>query len=117
MSPDDDEPSMHIDFNEWEGSSRPCRFSLNLQDCCVYADFDVDAENLVYAVRVSFDGYGCARLPSDVRRMSPEDSRALLQMVSAQSVDIAIADPLLRRYFSQLTPGLWEDALRDHDLI
>lgn len=108
---------MRICLHEWLLATRPCRFSLNLQDCCVYADFDVDAANQVYAVRVSFDGYGCCDAPSDIRRMNPKDSLALLQMVSAQSFDIEIADPLLRRYFNEIAPQLWDDALRDHDLI
>jgi hypothetical protein len=39
--------------------TRPCRFCLSLQGASVFADFDVDADGRVFAVRVSFDGYGC----------------------------------------------------------
>jgi hypothetical protein len=39
--------------------SRPCRICFSLQGGAVFADFDVDADERLYLVRISFDGYGC----------------------------------------------------------
>jgi len=95
--------------------SRPCRFCLALQGGSVFADFDVDADGRVFAVRVSFDGYGCCPAPADVGRMSAHDSELLLAMVARGSV--AAADDILRAYFRHHREALWTDALAHHDLL
>jgi hypothetical protein len=104
---------MNIDLYE-PMASRPCRFCLSLQDCCVFADFDVD-DGLVYLVRISYDGFGCCHAPADIERMSSADSAALLAMVAAASLDDA--GQLLRRYFRHTKDVLWPDALERHDLL
>ena len=96
--------------------SRPCRFCLSLQGGSVFADFDVDPDGRVFAVRVSFDGYGCCNAPADVGRMKMHDSDALLAMVKQGSLSAAAAD-LLRTYFQQNREALWSDALEEHGLV
>ena len=108
---------MLVRLHVWNTSTRPCRFSLDLQDCSVYADFDVDAAGLVYARRVSLDGYGCCDAPVHVGHMNRPDSLTLLRMVEAQAIDVAIAGPLLRRYFNEIAEQLWSDALQEHQLL
>ena len=93
---------------------RPCRFCLMLQDGCVFADFEVDSDGRVFAVRVSFDGHGCCS-PTDVGRMSPQDSAALLAMVAQGAV--AAAEPILRAYFQQNRHAIWSDALEENELL
>jgi hypothetical protein len=97
--------------------SRPCRFCLSLQGDSVFADFDVDPDGRVFAVRVSFDGYGCCRAPADVGRMDLRDSEALLAMVQQGAVDEAVAAAALRTYFQQNRNAFWSDALADHGLL
>jgi hypothetical protein len=97
-------------------SSRPCRFCLSLQGDSVFADFDVDADGRVFAVRVSFDGYGCCDAPANVGRMDAHDSDALLAMVKQGSID-ATASDVLRAYFRQNRDAFWSDALADHGLV
>jgi hypothetical protein len=96
--------------------SRPCRFCLSLQGGSAFADFDVDPDGRVFAVRVSFDGYGCCQAPADVGRMSASDSELLLAMVQRGAID-ATASPLLRAYFDQNRDAFWTDALVDHGLV
>lgn len=104
---------MQIDlYHPMEG--RPCRFCLCLQGASVFADFDVD-DGLVYAVRVSFDGFGCCRTPPDIARMSAADSAALLAMVDRDA--LREAEPILRRYFRRIRDVVWADALERHDLL
>jgi hypothetical protein len=95
--------------------SRPCRFCLSLHGGSVFADFDVDDEGRVFAVRVSFDGYGCCE-PAHARLMSQPDSEALLDMVQQGSIDPA-AGPILRAYFRENRHVFWNDALEDHGLL
>jgi hypothetical protein len=96
--------------------SRPCHFCLSLQGGSVFADFDVDADGRVFAVRVSFDGYGCCHAPADVGRMNVRDSEALLAMVEQGSVQAGTAQ-VLRSYFQQNRDALWNDALEHHGLL
>jgi hypothetical protein len=96
--------------------SRPCRFCLSLQGGSVFADFDVDADGRVFAVRVSFDGYGCCHAPSNVGRMDVNDSDALLAMVKRGSID-ATASDVLRAYFRHHRDVFWSDALEEHGLV
>jgi hypothetical protein len=96
--------------------SRPCRFCLCLQSGSVFADFDVDPDGRVYAVRVSFDGFGCCAAPADIGRMNATDSERLLTMVERGVVD-ATASSLLQTYFRQNRHALWADALAVHALL
>jgi hypothetical protein len=96
--------------------SRPCRFCLALQGGSVFADFDVDPDGRVFAVRVSFDGYGCCHAPAAVGRISLRDSEALLAMVQRGSIDAAAA-PVLRAYFQQHRDAFWPDALARYGLL
>jgi hypothetical protein len=94
---------------------RPCHFCLSLQGDSVFADFDVDPDGRVFAVRVSFDGYGCCRL-AEVGRMNAQDSAAMLAMVERDTIDASAAD-ILRTYFQQNRDVIWSDALEYHALI
>ena len=96
--------------------TRPCRFCLSLQGGSVFADFDVDPEGRVYAVRVSFDGYGCCEAPADVGRMNLRDSQRLLAMVQRDVIEPTAASAL-RTYCHDNRSVFWEDALAAHTLI
>lgn len=97
--------------------TRPCRFCLSLQGDSVFADFDVDPDGRVFAVRVSFDGYGCCRAPADVGRMNARDSAALVAMAERGQVDAVEAAAALRTYFRETRDAFWSDALEHHGLL
>ena len=82
----------------------------------MFADFEVDPDGRVFAVRISFDGYGCCDAPADVGRMSVRDSEALLAMVQQGSIQAAAAQAL-RAYFQQNRDAFWIDALVEHRLL
>jgi len=94
---------------------RACRFCISFQGGSVFGDFDVDPDGRVFAVRVSFDGYGCCDAP-EIGRMSMDASTALLAQVSEGSLDATAADRL-RTYFRQNRDVLWSDALEEHGLV
>ena len=99
--------------------SRPCRFCLSLQEDSVFADFDEDDDGRLYLTRISFDGYGCHRLPvsSGIGRMPPTVSARIRCAAEEAVLDDPLLSRALRSYFADNAPPLWEDALRDHDLI
>ncbi len=108
---------MQVELHECGVSTRPCRFSLCIEGGSVYADFDVDPTGTVFAVRVSFDGYGCCTCPPEVPRMDAGDAERLLEMVERGTVDQRAALAILRTYFREVQAHVWVDALRDHDLL
>ena len=97
--------------------SRPCRFCLCLAGGSVFADFDVDPDGRVHAVRVSYDGYGCCRAPADIGRMPADASAALLAMVERDAIDAEAAATILAAYFGAQRDHLWADALAHHGLL
>ena len=107
---------MEIAIHPWTSSTRPCRFCFSLQGDSVFADFDVDPDGRAFAVRVSYDGFGCCDAPANIGRMSVRDSEALLAMVARAAVD-ASAEPILRAYFRDNRDLLWSDALERHGLL
>jgi hypothetical protein len=50
--------SFEIEPYTWQTGTRPCRFTLALDESSVLADFDVNPDGLISLLRVSFDGYG-----------------------------------------------------------
>ncbi len=98
-------------------ATRPCRFCLSLQGGSVFADFDVDPDGRVFAVRVSFDGYGCCTTTSSIGRMDVEASKALLAMIDRGAIDDVAANRALREYFRANSDVLWKDALEEHALL
>ena len=106
---------MKIAMHHWDVPTRPCTFSLCLQDGCVFADFNETADGLVTLTRVSFDGYGCCT--AETPTMSAEDSRTLLDAVACGNVCDDAVRAILFRYFDANKSRLWADALADHSLL
>jgi len=98
-------------------STRPCAFRLALQDDSVFADFDVDDNSQIYAVRISFDGYGCCRTTDAIGKMTSAHSFQLLDMVHQDELDIERLDEILRQYFEENKHIIWANALEDHGLL
>jgi hypothetical protein len=109
--------TMKAALYHWDPPSRPCLFALSLQEDSVFADFECDEDGRVYAVRVSFDGFGCCHTTNEIGKMGGHDSSVLLEMVATGSIDSERVDPIMRQYFSQNVRFIWADALREHDLL
>ena len=97
--------------------SRPCSFCLSLQGGGVFADFDIDAEGVVLLSRISFDGYGCCELGASVAKMSPCDSRFILDAIALGSVESIQIDKVLRSLFHDNMDVIWAEALEAHGLL
>ncbi|MEZ5379680.1 MAG: hypothetical protein R2733_24490 [Acidimicrobiales bacterium] len=72
-----------ISRHRWEGSTRPCAYSLALGDVA-FADFSLDDEGRLFVVRISFDGYGCCSPdPSAIASMDAADSLDLITLMDS----------------------------------
>ena len=97
--------------------SRPCRYCLSLQGGSVFADFDVDLNELVFLVRISFDGYGCCKPEDAARTMNIEDSSNFIGWLESNNLDHDGASAALTKYFDANSDIIWRDALLDLSLI
>lgn len=97
--------------------SRPCDFTLCINRGCIFADF-VKQKGTVKLLRISFDGYGCCRCDGYVSAMDGNDAEELLAWVNAGSIsDQARCRSIIARYFTQNKGVVWEDALREYQLL
>lgn len=109
---------MLVELHFWPPGTRESDFAFCIGDSAIFADFKVDDEGLVFLVRISFDGFGCCTLDAkSVTRMTRSESEAICNMATARSVDVARAEPILRRHFAENQAIIWADALKEHDLI
>jgi hypothetical protein len=97
--------------------TRPRRFCLTLQDDSVFADFDVDPEGHAFLVRISFDGYGCCSCETDVRRLSFDDTRILIEDIDRRELGGGGFQRTLLRYFYENSDVIWSDALEARGLL
>lgn len=99
--------------------SRPCHYCLALQDDSVFADFNVDENGCLYLVRISYDGYGCNNLDTNVKvtKIKKENSARLIMQLEADEIESSAATEIIKEYFKENSELLWEDALKEHELI
>lgn len=99
--------------------TRPCKFCLALQDDAVFADFDINPNNCLYLVRISFDGYGCCNVQFTAGRglLSYDASCHLIKSIESGQLNTPEVADILKTYFQENKSFLWEDALYDHALI
>lgn len=110
-----------ISVHKWESpQTRPCSFSLCIQDSCVFADFDIDeTSKQISLCRISFDSYGCCNVEQKTTMMSTDDSKVLLDAIANEQQQLLtpIVDDILRRYFRANASVIWEDALVYYKLL
>jgi hypothetical protein len=99
--------------------TRPCKYSLCLQDGSVFADFDIDKNNCLYLVRISFDGYGCCNLGSsaNIGKIDKQGSQLIIEAIKSGHLETPEVIRILKKYFLESKASLWEDALIKHELI
>ena len=97
--------------------TRPCRYCLSLQDGSGFADFDVDTNDQLFLVRISFDGFGCCRISDSTRTMSIEDSTRLIRWLESDDLSNDAVTAILTQYFEANSDIIWRDALVTHGLL
>ncbi len=97
--------------------TRPCKYSLALQDDSVFVDFDITWAGAVYLVRISYDGYGCCVPGNQAGKMDKMSSLYLIAAIVGNNLDSPRVTEILHSYFRANKIALWEDALLEHGLI
>lgn len=97
--------------------TRPCKYSLALQDDSVFADFNVSPKGRLYLVRISFDGYGCCEPKLKVDEMNTLSSEQFIASVESNNLQSPEMSELLSSYFRENKSALWEEVLIEYELI
>ncbi len=97
--------------------SRPCDFSIALQDDSVFADFEISNNGCLLLVRISFDGYGCCHPEKSIGEIDAESSKTLISSVKSSYIELPEISEILSGYFRGNKSSLWEDALQYHRLM
>lgn len=99
--------------------TRPCKLCLALQDDSVFADFDVDDNGCLFLLRISFDGYGSCKIGEDekIGRIDKNKSDFLFAHINDEYASVPEASQILSEYFGQNRELIWEDALKEYELV
>lgn len=99
--------------------TRPCHYCLALQDDSVFADFDINENENLFLVRISFDGYGCCHPSSKIRigEINKKQSKRLIKLIESEEFKTTEASEIISNYLTENKSALWEDALIKHGLI
>lgn len=85
----------------------------------MFADFDINQNGCLYLVRISFDGYGCCYpdIKVGISALDNEKSQRLTKNIESGSLETPEVAEILKNYFRENKAALWEDALKDHEII
>jgi hypothetical protein len=111
--------SFQVEPYTWQTGTRPCTFTLALDEGSVFADFDVDPDGYISLLRVSFDGYGAWR-PAEgqsTTTMEVQDAAALQKARNEGTLNSEEVRALLRKYFHANSATIWSDALSEYGLL
>lgn len=97
-------------------ASRPADYYLSYLDDSVFIDF-LDSPQGIALIRISFDGYGCCTLGSDLKTLNAEDSTKFRKLVANSDLDQHAIGQIVRKAIALNKSCIWEDALTEYELI
>lgn len=97
--------------------SRPADYCLGYFGGSVFIDFDNYGSDRICLKRISFDRYGCCPMEERAIPMSEYDSRDFKAIIEAQLSDQSRLLTIVKKTIADNRDLIWEDALKEYDLI
>ncbi|GAB5526974.1 MAG: hypothetical protein Roseis2KO_48460 [Roseivirga sp.] len=97
--------------------TRPADYYLSCLGGCVFIDFDLGDNGLIYLRRISFDGYGCCRLSQEAIPFDKSDSALFQHTYRQLEMDQKIMSRLIYTALNLNRSNLWEAPLKAYDLL
>lgn len=97
--------------------TRKADYYLGCLDSTVFFDFNVSDKNLVYLIRISFDGYGCCNFEDKSKPLSIEDSKIFIQFIDRDEFFQYIIGSLVKKAIRINKENIWIDALNEYELL
>ena len=106
-----------------ESKFRDCDLQIQFNEGCVFADFvsvKQNGELVLKLCRISFDGYGCCDIGEDDCLTTIAETAAIkkfgLNSTTSESERRAVIG-IFKDFFNRNKSIIWEDALRDNNLL
>lgn len=97
--------------------TRKADYYLGCLVSSVFLDFNVSGENLVFLIRISFDGYGCCNFEENSKPLSIEDSKIFIQFINHDELFQNIIRSLVKKAIEINKENIWIDALNEYELL
>jgi hypothetical protein len=111
---------MNVEFNFFKTSmpeTRKADFYLGCLDSSVFVDFNISNDNLIYLVRISFDGYGCCNLYDNAESLNVTDSQEFLKEIEKEILNQETIGSLVKQIVKMNQDLIWKDALEEYGLL
>ena len=96
---------------------RECDFRLSLLDGCIFVDLKVNNDKLIFINAISFDGYGFTGLYPDPVPLDKKESEQFLYWLENKNTDVHEAEKFFLKLIALNKHLIWNDALKEYNLI
>jgi hypothetical protein len=107
--------SANTDFTKVD-PFREADFILSFQNGAVFIDFNRTPDNLIYLVRISFDGYGCCNLEKKII-LGKETSKQFLGEMAKEGLDQNVITLIVKEAINENKDQIWIEALEEYGLV
>ncbi|RAR46201.1 hypothetical protein [Flavobacterium lacus] len=97
--------------------SRKADYYLGCLDGSVFIDFNFTTDNLINLCRISFDGYGCCNLDSNVKCLDEKLSKDFIEQINKDNFDQEKITKIVLELIQLNKDNIWTDALEEYNLI
>ena len=104
-------------FKETMPHTRKADYYLGCLDSSVFLDFNRSEDNLIYLVRISFDGYGCCNLDERAKHLNHEDSQKFIEEIKKEKLNQETIVTLVKEAIKINKEHIWTDAIEEFGLI
>ena len=111
---------MTIKFNFFKTAmpeTRKADFFLGCLDGAVFIDFNLSHDNVIFLVRISFDGYGCCNLDDRAESLNFTDSQEFLREIENEIVNQETMGFLVRKLITINKDLIWKDAIEEYGFL
>lgn len=97
--------------------TRQADYCLSCLDDSVFMDFNLNKDNCIYLVRISFDGYGCCNLEQPSEPLNQDYSIEFINQMKNENLNQKNIENLVRELIELNKEQIWEDALESYGLV
>lgn len=97
--------------------TRKADYYFGCLDSSVFIDFNRSHDNLIYLVRISFDGYGCCNLDELSHCLNTEESQCFIKEMEKRKFDQMTMIKLIKEAINLNKKHIWGDALKEYELM
>ena len=96
--------------------SRKADYYLGYYEGSVYLDFNISEENLIYLIRISFDGYGCYNFETNSKPLNQNDSMLFIELIKESELHQVLLKYIVIKAIELNKENISEDALKEYKL-